>query len=58
VPGDKVRAGEIVAQVETAKAVTEIPTSIDGMLHEVLFEPGATVAVNTTIALLQENERT
>ena len=56
--GDAVRAGDILAEVETDKATMEIEAADDGTLARILVAEGTdNVAVNQTIAfLLQEGE--
>ncbi|SFC53629.1 dihydrolipoamide acetyltransferase family protein [Streptomyces aidingensis] len=48
-PGDEVHDGQMVVEVETAKAAVELPIPYDGTVHELLFEEGATVDVGTPI---------
>lgn len=40
-PGDTVADGQIVCEVETAKAAVELPIPFDGVVHELRFEEGA-----------------
>ena len=56
--GDAVRAGDILAEVETDKATMEIEAADDGTLARILVAEGTdNVAVNQAIAvLLQEGE--
>lgn len=48
-PGDTVADGQIVCEVETAKAAVELPIPFDGVVHELRFEEGAMVDVGTAI---------
>ncbi|MDT0307113.1 dihydrolipoamide acetyltransferase family protein [Streptomyces sp. DSM 44917] len=48
-PGDAVSDGQVVVEVETAKAAVELPIPYDGLVRELLFEEGATVDVGTPI---------
>ncbi|MFJ1996888.1 dihydrolipoamide acetyltransferase family protein [Streptomyces asiaticus] len=48
-PGDTVTDGQVVCEVETAKAAVELPIPFDGVVHELRFEEGATVDVGTPI---------
>ncbi|MFE1783151.1 dihydrolipoamide acetyltransferase family protein [Streptomyces sp. NPDC059506] len=48
-PGDTVTDGQVVCEVETAKAAVELPIPFDGVVHELRFEEGTTVDVGTTI---------
>src|SRR6187455_3406658 len=56
--GDKVEAGDVVAEVETDKATMEMEAFDDGILHKHLVEPGSKVAIGGRIALLlQKGEK-
>ena len=48
-PGDTVTDGQVVCEVETAKAAVELPIPYDGVVHELRFPEGTTVAVGTSI---------
>ncbi|MFF8843321.1 dihydrolipoamide acetyltransferase family protein [Streptomyces sp. NPDC015127] len=48
-PGDTVTDGQVVCEVETAKAAVELPIPYDGVVHELRFEEGTTVDVGTSI---------
>ncbi|NSC22794.1 2-oxo acid dehydrogenase subunit E2 [Streptomyces albus subsp. chlorinus] len=48
-PGDTVTDGQVVCEVETAKAAVELPIPFDGVVHELRFEEGTTVDVGTPI---------
>ncbi|MCQ8195080.1 dihydrolipoamide acetyltransferase family protein [Streptomyces rugosispiralis] len=48
-PGDTVTDGQVVCEVETAKAAVELPIPFDGVVHELRFDEGATVDVGTPI---------
>ena len=56
--GDKVEAGDVLAEIETDKALVELEATADGEVAKLLIENGtADVAVNTPIAyLLGEGE--
>jgi len=51
-PGDKVKRGDVVAVVDTSKAAVEVEIWEDGTMREQLVQPGETVPVGTTLALL------
>lgn len=51
--GDKVSAGDVLAEVETDKATMEVEASDDGILHKIVGEIGADLAVGTPIAILK-----
>ncbi|MDJ1131579.1 dihydrolipoamide acetyltransferase family protein [Streptomyces iconiensis] len=48
-PGDTVTDGQVVCEVETAKAAVELPIPFNGAVHELRFEEGSTVDVGTPI---------
>ncbi|WP_039641268.1 dihydrolipoamide acetyltransferase family protein [Streptomyces sp. 769] len=48
-PGDTVTDGQVVCEVETAKAAVELPIPYDGVVHAVNFDEGTTVDVGTVI---------
>ncbi|MEV4875648.1 dihydrolipoamide acetyltransferase family protein [Streptomyces cyaneofuscatus] len=48
-PGDTVTDGQVVCEVETAKAAVELPIPFDGVVHELRFGEGATVDVGQVI---------
>jgi pyruvate/2-oxoglutarate dehydrogenase complex dihydrolipoamide acyltransferase (E2) component len=53
--GDTVEKGEILAEIENAKALQEIEAPTSGTLVKILVAPGETALVNTTLALIEEN---
>ena len=52
VPGQQVRNGDIVAIVDTTKAAVDVESWADGTVHQLLTQPGETVAVGTVMARL------
>lgn len=48
-PGDTVTDGQVVCEVETAKAAVELPIPFDGVVHELCFPEGTTVDVGEVI---------
>ncbi len=50
--GDKVERDEPLFEISTDKVDAEIPAPIAGVLQEIRTEAGATVQVNTTVALI------
>jgi 2-oxoisovalerate dehydrogenase E2 component (dihydrolipoyl transacylase) len=48
-PGDTVTDGQMVVEVETAKAAVELPIPYDGVVRDLHAAEGATVAVGTSI---------
>jgi pyruvate/2-oxoglutarate dehydrogenase complex dihydrolipoamide acyltransferase (E2) component len=53
--GDRVRKGELIVEIETAKAVQEVEAPSDGKLSEILVQEGEVAAVNSTLALIEED---
>ncbi|MBC9714290.1 2-oxo acid dehydrogenase subunit E2 [Streptomyces sp. TRM66268-LWL] len=47
--GDTVSDGQVVCEVETAKAAVELPIPYDGVVHELRFPEGTTVDVGQVI---------
>ncbi|GHH91293.1 dihydrolipoamide acetyltransferase family protein [Streptomyces capillispiralis] len=48
-PGDTVTDGQVVCEVETAKAAVELPIPYDGVVRALHFPEGTTVDVGTSI---------
>src|SRR5436309_3694892 len=54
--GDSVRAGDVLAEIETDKATMEVEAVDEGVLAKIVIPEGTDhVAVNTPIALIAEN---
>jgi pyruvate/2-oxoglutarate dehydrogenase complex dihydrolipoamide acyltransferase (E2) component len=51
--GDAVRSGEVLVEIEAAKATVEVPSPSDGELVEVLAVEGETVEVRSPLARLR-----
>jgi biotin carboxyl carrier protein len=51
--GDFVQKGEVLAEIETAKAIQEVESPIAGQLTQILVPAGETTAVNTTLAMIE-----
>ncbi|WP_019013022.1 dihydrolipoamide acetyltransferase family protein [Elioraea tepidiphila] len=49
-PGDRVKRGDVVAVVETAKGAIEIEVFQDGVVRALIAEPGAVVPVGAPLA--------
>lgn len=54
--GEPVKDGEPIVEVETAKATQEVQALVDGTLVEILVAEGSTVAINTSIAVIDEQK--
>src|SRR6056297_1486108 len=52
-PGDRVRRGDIIAEVETEKGIIEIEVFMDGVVEQFLVQPGDEVPVGEPIALIR-----
>jgi pyruvate dehydrogenase E2 component (dihydrolipoamide acetyltransferase) len=52
--GDPVKRGEIVAEVETEKAVIEVEIFTGGIIEKILVQPGQKVPVGTPMAIVRE----
>ena len=50
--GAVVAEGDLLAEVSTDKADTELESTANGKVAKILFEPGAEVAVGTVVVLL------
>jgi 2-oxoisovalerate dehydrogenase E2 component (dihydrolipoyl transacylase) len=48
-PGDSVGLNQVIVEIETAKAVVELPSPYEGVVTELLAEEGSTVDVGTPI---------
>jgi pyruvate dehydrogenase E2 component (dihydrolipoamide acetyltransferase) len=54
--GDAVQTDEILLEIETDKAATEVPSPMAGVLSRILVPAGQTVAVGTQLAVLDGTE--
>jgi len=52
-PGEYVRAGQNVLTVETDKAAVEVPVDTDGLVEEVVVQPGDKIPIDTPILRLR-----
>jgi 2-oxoglutarate dehydrogenase E2 component (dihydrolipoamide succinyltransferase) len=53
-PGDTVKRGENLVDLETDKVVLDIPAPVDGVLGQILRQEGEVVATGEVIATLEE----
>jgi len=51
--GDKISAGDVIADVETDKATMEMEAFDDGVIHELVIPEGGVVKVGECIAILE-----
>ncbi|MBI4455673.1 MAG: 2-oxo acid dehydrogenase subunit E2 [Acidobacteria bacterium] len=56
-PGDAVRRGDIIAEVETDKGLIEVEVFTRGVIEKVLIEPGAQVPVGAVMAIIREEAK-
>lgn len=56
--GDAIKAGDVVAEVETDKATMEVESSSDGIIHKIIGTVGVDVLVGTPIAILKKKDET
>ncbi len=54
-PGEKIERDQPLFEISTDKVDSEIPSPASGVLAEVLVEEGATVAINTVVAKIDES---
>src|ERR1700730_15190237 len=52
-PGDPVEDGQIIVEIETAKAVVELPSPWDGTVTRLLAEEGQTFDVGASIIAVE-----
>ncbi len=52
--GDAISKSEVLVEIETAKAIEEIESPINGTLEKILLPEGESAEVETVIALLSE----
>jgi len=53
-PGDHVKRGDIIAEVETDKGLIDVEVYASGVIEHVLVQPGATVPTGTVLATIRE----
>ncbi len=57
-PGDAVKRGDIIAEVDTDKGVIEVEVFVDGVIEQLLVETDSEVPVGTILAIINENGET
>lgn len=55
-PGDAVKRGDLIAEVETDKGIIEVESFVTGVLERILIEPGTRVPVGTPMAVIREED--
>lgn len=54
-PGETVKRGDIIAEVETQKGLIEIEVFDEGIIEELLIKEGTKIPVGTIMALINQN---
>jgi pyruvate dehydrogenase E2 component (dihydrolipoamide acetyltransferase) len=54
-PGERVKRGDIIAEVETEKGIIEVEVFSSGVVDKLIVEPGTKVPVGTPLALIRED---
>ena len=54
-PGDRVKRGDLIAEVETDKGIIEVEAFTDGVLEKLVTPVGEKVPVGTVLALIRED---
>jgi pyruvate dehydrogenase E2 component (dihydrolipoamide acetyltransferase) len=57
-PGDTVKVNQVIVEIETAKAVVELPSPWDGTVTGLLVEEGQTVDVGIPIITIEDGQGT
>ncbi|MFN3685176.1 MAG: biotin/lipoyl-containing protein, partial [Fimbriimonadaceae bacterium] len=55
-PGDRVRPGQVLFELETDKATIEVEAETEGRVAKILVPAGQSVPVKTVVALLAEDD--
>lgn len=55
-PGETVEKGDVLFEVETDKVVSEVESLENGTLKRILFEEGASIKVDETVAEIETEE--
>lgn len=53
-PGDAVRRGDVIAEVETEKGLIEVQVFVTGVIDRLVVQPGHKVPVGTVLAIIRE----
>jgi pyruvate dehydrogenase E2 component (dihydrolipoamide acetyltransferase) len=54
-PGDRVKRGDIIADVETDKGIIEVEVFEDGVIDQLLVQPGTEVPVGSVLAIIRSD---
>ena len=55
-PGDTVSVDEMLCELETDKVTVEVPSSVKGVLSEIVAKEGDTVGLDSVLAIISEGE--
>lgn len=55
-PGDRVKRGDIIAEVETEKGIIEVEVFEEGVVEKIIIQPGEKVPVETVLATIRSEE--
>jgi pyruvate/2-oxoglutarate dehydrogenase complex dihydrolipoamide acyltransferase (E2) component len=53
--GDRVTKGEVIVEIETAKANLEVESPVNGVLQKILLAEGETAEVRSDLAIIDED---
>jgi len=53
-PGDVVKRGDVIAEVETDKGLIDVEIFVSGVLEKIVVQPGQTVPTGTLLAIIRE----
>ncbi len=54
-PGDKVKADDVLLEIETDKATVEVPAEFDGIVKSVKIKEGATAKIGETVIVFESS---
>lgn len=54
--GDRVEEGDVLCEIETDKAVTNVESAVSGVLAEIVAQEGDSVEITKTIAWVDADE--
>lgn len=53
-PGDEIKKGDVLADIETDKATMDLEAFDNGVLEQILVQPGETVLIGTVVATIRK----
>ena len=53
--GEGVEKGEVIVEIETAKATQEVEAPVSGTLTQILVPEGQSLPVNTALGIIEES---